>query len=110
METVKWFGTNWGAPICSECPQVPVPIGSNCFYCEEPIIETDSGVISSNELPMHYNCFLRGIVGSVAHLQKRCSCFIPGAHEGDPPGLTKRQAADMAVQVWSALAVTQMIQ
>jgi len=34
------------------------------------------------------------------HQLKWCSCYIPGASETDPPELTKRQAARLAVELW----------
>lgn len=44
----------------------------------------------------HENCNFRSIVGSVAHIEKRCSCFVAGSTEGDPEGMTKREAANAA--------------
>jgi hypothetical protein len=43
------------------------------------------------------------VVGSVAHLERRCSCYVPGATEGDPDGLTRRAAAEAAVQAFMRL-------
>ncbi len=88
--------------MCKDCAQVPVPVG-RCFHCEETFVAEDSGVIDCIGNAMHYNCFLRGIIGSVAHLQKVCCCFVRGASEGDPPGMTRRQAADAAVKLWETL-------
>jgi hypothetical protein len=32
----------------------------------------------------------------------QCACYIPGANETDPPELTKRQAANLAVELREA--------
>jgi hypothetical protein len=72
-----------------------------CLHCGEEIAIGDQIISTNNgKDAMHKNCGLRGVIGSVAHLERRCSCFIPGAMEGDPPGMTRREAADAAVRVW----------
>jgi len=85
-------------------------IGTECVYCKEPL-EAGDLVLPVNmvidgvaeQRLEHRNCGLRRMIGSVAHVQKRCSCYIEGATETDPPELTKRQAADLAVELWEAL-------
>jgi len=52
---------------------------------------------------MHRNCGLRGVIGSVAHIQRRCSCYVPTSSERDPAGMTRRQAADAAVAAWEEI-------
>jgi hypothetical protein len=91
--------------MCKECPHAETPQGVTCAHCDEPIVDGDHGVIlpcmdSAQEDVFHYECFLRGIFGSVAHQLKMCSCFVPGAPEGDPPELTTRQAARLAVELF----------
>jgi hypothetical protein len=71
-----------------------------CVHCEEPILEDEEIRHYSNGPMAHWNCAIRAVVGSVTHLEKRCSCYVPGASEGDPPGMTRRQAADAAVALW----------
>lgn len=85
------------------------PIGKPCDWCEEIFIAADRGVsvprlnivIAGREEDeetrayYHFNCFLRSIIGSVAHLEGKCTCCGGSSHE--PPGLTRRQAADAAV-------------
>lgn len=72
-----------------------------CVHCREPILEGEPRMPFNNgAVLMHRNCGLRGIVGSVSHLQGRCSCYVPGSSESDPAGLTLRQAADAAVAEW----------
>jgi hypothetical protein len=43
---------------------------------------------------------MRSALGSVAHIEERCSCFISGSEENDPPGMSKREAAKAAVKAW----------
>jgi len=69
-----------------------------CAYCEEPIKRDN--LMSEAISPMHSNCALRAVAGSVAHIERRCSCYIPGAEETDPPGMTKREAADAAAEAF----------
>lgn len=77
--------------------QVETPIGAQCRYCEEPILEGDTGTADSLELVLHYECGLRLAIGSVGHMKGLCSCF--GGTEEDPPG-TRRQAAIAAARYW----------
>jgi hypothetical protein len=46
----------------------------------------------------HLACYLRPFVGSAAHIERRCLCYVPGATENDDPKLTKRQAAQAAFE------------
>jgi hypothetical protein len=39
----------------------------------------------------------------VAHLQRKCSCYVRGATCGDPPGMSKREAAKAAVRLYEDL-------
>lgn len=80
----------------------------HCHYCEEPIEAWESGfslmAVECDANPLrvyeHRECFLRQVVGSTAHVEKRCGCFIKGSKEGDGPGLTLRQAAREAVAAY----------
>lgn len=103
MSGMKYFGESWGSDLCQESEQVPVPVGERCGRCKEQFIEGDQGVIDCSGFTEHLNCFLRGIIGSVAHIQKQCNCYIPGSTCGDPPEMTKRQAADAAVRLYYLL-------
>lgn len=94
--TMKWFGVSWGAPMNDDCPHVPPPVGEKCVHCDEGIVAKDSGVIYSNGPVAHRNCFLRGMHGSLSHIKKECSCFVPGATCTDPEGMTYREAANLA--------------
>lgn len=92
--TMKWFGVSWGAPMNDECPSVPPPVGELCAHCGEGIVAKDSGVVYANGPVAHRNCFLRGVFGSKSHIEKKCSCFVPGATCTDPSGMTVREAAN----------------
>ncbi|HEX8249012.1 MAG TPA: hypothetical protein VF599_12615 [Pyrinomonadaceae bacterium] len=63
-----------------------------CVYCEESIKPGD--LIANSNKPLHYECALRSVVGSLAHQQRRCSCFS-GTGE-DEPNLSVRQNAKLA--------------
>lgn len=100
---MKRFGEKKWGPECMEV--VPTPEGQPCMYCEEPIAATDNGLmmptvmLSQNqvqEFPLHRECFLRGVYGSVGHQMGKCHCR--GGTVEDPEGMTKRQAAIAAVE------------
>ena len=67
-----------------------------CIRCNEPILPGEANWIVRD---MHDECAIRSAAGSLAHLQMRCSCVVPGAIETDPPELTQREAAK-AVKNW----------
>ncbi len=70
-----------------------------CIHCHEPITIQDHVECYVNAMA-HRECFLRHVFGSVAHQEKRCGCFVPGSDCGDPPGMTKREAAKAAVKLY----------
>lgn len=74
-----------------------------CVFCGELITYADPREDYGDARRAHRNCGLRAVIGSVAHLERRCSCFVPGSQENDPPGMSKRQAADAAVELWMAM-------
>jgi hypothetical protein len=57
-----------------------------CLFCDEPVLPTD-------QQDPH------AVIGSVAHFQRRCSCYVLGASCGDPEGMTKREAARAALKL-----------
>lgn len=62
-----------------------------CLWCAETV---EAGDLMHALLPgYHYACALRQVHGPIAHLQRRCRCFVEGSAEHDPPGITRRQAA-----------------
>lgn len=74
--------------------RIKTPVGQECMHCHEAIKEGDVGTMQHFNgalVPLHHECALRGIAGSVGHQRKLCSCF--GGTEEDPEGMTTRQAA-----------------
>jgi hypothetical protein len=69
-----------------------------CVHCEEPVEDWDQ--CHAFMEPMHHACGFRAVAGSVAHIQKRCGCYVAGSKEEDPPGMTKRQAAEAALEAY----------
>lgn len=74
-----------------------------CPYCEEPILEgeetRDIGHLGADGPAMfrwHIECSARLVIGSIAHIQGRCSCFVEGG-EDDPPGVSLREGARLAL-------------
>jgi hypothetical protein len=97
--TMRWFGESWGAPILDEIPQVDVPFGAVCVWCEELIDDDDSGIIYANGPVSHRDCFIRQAVGGLNHVEGRCTCQ-GGSEPPDPPGISRREAARLAVEAF----------
>lgn len=103
-----------------ELPRVEVPVGGSCDWCRETFVAADLGVVvphvgslprqhsavpgdrflGKNHDPdqiesqnsLHRECFIRQIVGSVAHQKRTCRCF--GGTDAEIDGdLSPRQAA-----------------
>lgn len=96
---MKWFG-EWSGPFCDPADgRLEAPVGERCGWCEEAIAAGDSGVVipgfGGGETIEHRECFRRAVLGSIAHQYRRCSCYVPGSDEGDPPQLTRREAAKL---------------
>lgn len=88
---IGWFGARprWADP--DDTPD-PVPVGVSCLYCGEAIAAGNSGSLYTSGQAIHYACELRSVVGSVAHQQRRCSCY-GGTAPHLEPGQTRYQAA-----------------
>ena len=67
-----------------------------CSWCEEPILPEEQLQQRTPLIQMHQECAVRAVFGSLAHLQKRCSCFDDNKSDEDLPGMTRRDAAKMA--------------
>lgn len=96
---MRWFAPEVRVPLArdSQLPRVAQPIGKPCAHCEEPIGPKDEGVmLSGSDDPWHQECFLRQILGSVAHQTRRCSCYGGDGNEDDDD-LSRREAARRAV-------------
>lgn len=63
-----------------------------CLHCEEPL--------EAGRQELHHECQFRLVAGSVAHIEKRCGCYVPGSTEGDPPGMKPREAAQAALRAF----------
>jgi hypothetical protein len=67
-----------------------------CAHCEEPIRDGEEAI----ECPtLHIECSARLVIGSLAHVLRRCSCYVPGSTENDPPHISKRRAAQAVLAV-----------
>lgn len=105
-----WFGEPWPsremrADVCrNDDTRVLTPQGKNCLYCGEAVVEGDRGVMmpatvkktGSNHYDAtieaaHIECFIRMTVGSLRHLQGRCTCF--GGTDTRPDGMSARDEA-----------------
>lgn len=80
---------------------VPAPVGKPCLHCEEVIAAGDTGTVNGAGQITHYACSMRMVVGSVGHQRGRCSCH--GGTEEDPPGMTRKQAAQAALREWEGV-------
>jgi len=98
---MRFFGTRYSSSVYEGAHGVAIPVGQSCAHCDEPIAPGDDGwVIPPEWLPFHRACFLRGVIGSVAHQQRRCGCFVRGSTCNDDPALTRRQAAEAATEFY----------
>jgi hypothetical protein len=106
---MKWFGPEPFGHLAETNERTPTPTG-DCAWCEEPFDAADCGVVlpllslggdAGREMPYHRECFLRMTVGSMAHQAQTCSCH--GGTEEDPPGLTRREAAKWALEMFTAM-------
>lgn len=71
-----------------------------CVWCREAIAPGERAWRFANGPLAHRVCAVRQVLGSVAHIEQRCGCYVPGATESDPEGLTRREAAVAAMQTW----------
>lgn len=67
-----------------------------CAHCGEEILPGERAYVFGANL--HHECSFRLAVGSVGHIQGKCTC--KGGTEDEPPGMTKRQAALAAVEAF----------
>lgn len=106
---MKWFGPfPWGAAACDSLERVDIPIGRPCSWCEECIDDESKGYLiphlgeTLEEQPIHLECFIRFIVGSIAHQTHECSCYGGTASDEDFPWpvVSKRDAAERAYKYY----------
>lgn len=103
--SVFYFGVRWDAPHFDDATKIPTPIGETCLYCDEPIVEGESGTLMNyvSELgmthrPAHIECWLRSTVGDVAHLEGRCTCYGGGDRDTRPYRATARETMEWLVR------------
>jgi hypothetical protein len=69
---MKWFGPDWGAPVCRSSPHVPTPVGAACVFCEDSVEPESCGFVSPHvtladggyvavERASHLECFLLNV-------------------------------------------------
>lgn len=106
-----WFGPEPFSRACHDLGRVAVPVDETCLWCKEKIEATDCGYIMEyvgDEItfaPEHVECMMRSVLGSVAHIEKRCSCYVPGSTCNDPPDMSLREAAKAAVRRFNQVGV-----
>jgi hypothetical protein len=109
-EAMRFFGKPWGPAVDDRKLMLQTtPVGMHCFHCNEMIAADDSGVVmqwfdadSASSIAFHRECQLRNVFGSVGHQLKRCTCFGGTDEDDDPVGMTPRQAAVAAVELFEA--------
>jgi len=73
-----------------------------CPWCEEEIADNDK-LYESIRPSHHYECGIRMVMGSVAHQTHRCGCYVPGSTLHDREGVSVRQAARDAMEMFYLL-------
>lgn len=103
---MQWFGPRPFGPICEPSQERAIPVGQMCLWCDEEIVPGDSGFLAvaiddevARRKAWHRECFLRTLSGSIAHVEKRCSCF-GGTDPEHEPHFSKREEAQIAVRLW----------
>jgi hypothetical protein len=97
---MNFFGYYGGlAPLLSCGGRTKTPTNATCAWCSEPILHGEDGVAHENGACEHIECFIRSIVGSVAHQKHRCPCY-GGSDDHEEKGMTKRAAARAAFENW----------
>jgi len=92
------------APIIALLKQLSTDGRLLCGHCQEAITAHDTRAPFDAHLPLHYECGIRMALGSLAHVERRCSCYVDGSEAGDPEGVTRRQAARL---VYAAVRLRQ---
>jgi hypothetical protein len=79
---------------------VDTPIGAQCLFCGESVTEDDHGYmrpywgLEPGYRAIHRECDFRMTMGGVECMKReRAGTHVVGDHEPDPPGLSKREAA-----------------
>jgi len=57
---VRWFGKNWGAPVCKATEETDPPVGQRCQRCGKKIKKRDQGIaLDLNSHVWHLDCFIK---------------------------------------------------
>lgn len=107
---MQWFGRAHGAPYELDTPHVPTPVGEPCLWCAEQIQQGEDGLVvgyidtdkspEPQQVPYHYECYMRQIIGGVNHQMHLCHCRgCAGVLPPDPPNMTRREAAQAALSL-----------
>lgn len=106
-EPNPYFGDLEGVPATEGARRVTTPTGARCLYCREAVRAGDSGYLMASYEPegarvvaVHAECQLRQVVGGVECLKRQhAGTHVVGDHDPDPPGLSRREAAQ-ATWAW----------
>jgi hypothetical protein len=72
---VKWFGKDWGAPVCDPGEHVAAPVTERCARCGDAIEHDDNGFTLPyvagcgvpGALHYHHMCLLASVVPLTVH-------------------------------------------
>lgn len=93
----RYFGPASGRKEWEQ--QADTPVGTRCMYCTEEVVQGDMGTMDSTGVVLHHECQFRMVVGSLAHQQRRCSCY-GGVDAELPEGMSLREEAREAMQLF----------
>lgn len=99
-----FFGEPWPSELCNLLEPGPTPVGEDCMFCEEAIVEGDRGswvqAVGFGDggpypcwHPTHRECQIRELLGGLPHMQQRCSCFGGTGYTEEEKQWTARQEA-----------------
>jgi hypothetical protein len=73
---MRWFGENWGAPICKTTKHAPTPEGLPCAHnCQHSIREGDIGVlIPYTGPPLVHGQYI--MAAGIPHIGYHLVCFF----------------------------------
>lgn len=104
MNSMRYFGVRYAAPIYENIEAIAAPVGMTCVYCDEPILEGEDGFLDSGGQALHRECFLCMIFGTVTHQMQACRCFKGDDAIDCEEGLTRRESARLALSYREAHA------
>jgi len=59
---MRWFGRDWGAPVCRVEAKMRAPVGERCAICKRKIQPGDRGIaLEVDGYVWHVDCFVDGI-------------------------------------------------